>query len=538
MITNRKTAPILDTWKQNANLIGKPKTPPAGAQPPMQGPMPQPVAKGFQAMAMTPEQTTAELTRKANTPGSAPPSAANKPEYDAIVKAMGSASVNGSPPSMDTGSAGVTVQGQTQGQGQGQGQGAMTYANGYMEDANRLITQLGKIMETPYNFDYKSDPSYLAAVQQAQEGAKIASRNTLETMNDRGIVNSSVTSGQLGQIEQAAQNEPLKLLPQLEANAYGRYQQGISNQFNMLGTLMQAGQFQQGYDQSEKFHKDDNAFRKADAIGYYMDPQTQGLIQTVMNSKQAYAGAKTPEERQKAMADANSARTALKSMGMQNVDQMFGGGVSMDQFSKNMSGFQGIETMAHQQIGKEDKKWKDQFGLEKDKFQLDKDKFAWDKTKPRGGSSGGMTYSQTRDRNTDSMYLQMRLDGVHDSASGMEWIRGHMQDITAGNVDPGTLLSKIDGFKSPSGADKPPGGKTDYEIYADARKYAEQDPEWDSAINETTGEVDQNKREAIVEKWRQKLSDINNPPPPPYVGAEGWNDATLLHKQKWKDSLY
>lgn len=530
----KKPIGTLDTWADKTTKLGKPW----GL-----------AGKSKEAVkpALSKEQVTAELRRKAMTPGSAAPSAANKAEYDGIVKSlslsqkqpdkkfelvpydgsqknsdmMDSDNYNGGGMSMPTSSTSGVNPSSSTGQGQG-----MNFANDYMEQAYGLMTQLEKMMQTPYNFDYKTDPSYIAAVQQAQEGAKVASRNTMETMNDRGITNSSITSGQLGQIEQAAQNEPLKLIPQLEANAFNRQQQGISNQFNLLGSLMNAGQFQMGYDQTQSFHEDDNAFRTADMTGYYMPPEAQGLIQTIMDSKQAYAGATTAQDRLKAATDANNARSALKNLGIQNVDQMFGGATSLDQLGKNLSGFKGIETVQHQQIGKEDKRWEDQFGLEKERFGLDKEKFKWDKSQPRGGSGGGVTPTQMRSQNAQNMIYEMRSKlGENASYSDvMKWIGDNSGDIMALGVM-GDMLGEADAIKKGGSKADGPG---DYEIYQDAVNLVKDLPEYVSGTED--------ERKALVEKAKAELRAQAYPPQTPEW--TGWSDAETQHKVKWKQRLY
>jgi hypothetical protein len=89
-----------------------------------------------------------------------------------------------------------------------------------------------------FNYDPKADPLYQTMLQNALAGAKSnakqAQQNALESLNERGISNSSIAASQLAQIEQdaltgAQSNLESTLLPQLTSLAYQRYQDGIAN---------------------------------------------------------------------------------------------------------------------------------------------------------------------------------------------------------------------------------------------------------------------------------------------------------------------
>lgn len=404
------------------------------------------------------------------------------------------------------------------------------------EAAGALTTQFDKLQEmiSGYKYDYTTDPAYLAAVQQAQEGAKAATDNTVATMADRGILNSSVTSNQLGQIEQMAKTEPLKMLPQLEANAFNRFQQGVSNQFNMLGYMMD----QEKFNADEHWKTEDAAFREAEMDGTYMSPEAKSLIESIIKAKQDYPGAGTAEDRTAIMKSATDARAALAALGYDS--SLFGGNVNLQSAMQNV-GKASIETAASKRDKAEADYQDRSFKLDEKRVGLDERRLNWDMSKPRGGSGGGsgggMTFAQTRDANTDGMLLKMRLDGVDTPEEGMAWIQKNLQDILAGNVDPGKLLTSIDATgKSGSSSGS---GKTPYEVHMDARKMAQEDPEWDQAIDEVTGLPDRDKQNALIKRYEDELSAINNPAAAAATGgSEGWSDGTLLHKIKWKDSLY
>lgn len=90
----------------------------------------------------------------------------------------------------------------------------------------------------PFSYDPKSDPLYKTMLANALSDAKLnsksAQQNALESLNDRGISNSSIAASQLAQIEQnaltGAQSQlESTLLPQLMNQAYQRYSDDLAN---------------------------------------------------------------------------------------------------------------------------------------------------------------------------------------------------------------------------------------------------------------------------------------------------------------------
>lgn len=516
-----KTVPILDTWKQSSTGLGKAFAV-AGK------------TKTAVKPAMTKEQITAELTRKAMTPGSAAPTAAHQAEYDAIRQRMsgntGQGVVNGSPPSMDTGSVGVTAPAQAPGQGQGsQGQG-MTFSNDYMERAGTLMTQLEKMMQDGFHYDYKSDPAYLAAVQQAQEGAKVASRNTLETMNDRGIVNSSVTSGQLGQIEQAAQNEPLKLIPGLENNAYGRYQNNLSNVSSLMNTFLSAGQDERNFQADQQWKTADERYKEADVTGTYESPEALKFMTAITDAKRGWAEAKTPDEKAKYAQAGASARAALSGIiGGDRAEKFFGANVGLDQSLKNF-GVSGIQTMASKQYEDEktyrtnrdivtDDHW--QKGYDLDVLRANKS----------GSGSGGPSLADTKfviGQNTEQMLNELRLSGIQTPQEAMEWMNAHAADLQSGRIDPDPLWKYIDGLaKSQAGGGGNGGGSgtpDNMSMLKTAFDMATKDPRWkgkpdpNNASNPFAAPIPLSAAEqnALVQEKLKMVQSYVMPPAPSY----------------------
>ena len=90
----------------------------------------------------------------------------------------------------------------------------------------------------PFTYDPKSDPLYQTmlanALTNAGANAKIAQQNAMESLNERGILNSDITNSQVAKIQQdaltGAQSQlESTLLPQLMSQAYQRYNDGLAN---------------------------------------------------------------------------------------------------------------------------------------------------------------------------------------------------------------------------------------------------------------------------------------------------------------------
>lgn len=216
------------------------------------------------------------------------------------------------------------------------------YSNPWLEDAQKLTVQLQKMMDTPFTFNTEKDPTYQAAKQLAQQGAKTATRRTQEEMNNRGLANSSITTSQMGQIEQQAQMEPLKLIPQLQQNAYAQHQQGIGNQGNLLNILLGTGLDQQ------KFLADET-WKKTAATGQYLDPEAQPILDHLMSLKQAAENPLSSSadiSRFSGLADQDRAK--LSSLGLD--ETKFGSDVSYVDAMKNISTAGQMTLPAQQQL--------------------------------------------------------------------------------------------------------------------------------------------------------------------------------------------
>jgi len=106
------------------------------------------------------------------------------------------------------------------------------------ESTNKINDLLGRVetaINTPYkapefSYDIESDPQYQAALRRAQANAETASGNAMAELNKRGILNSTITSDRLGQIQQSEYGRVSdELVPQLMAQAYNRYRDSVDD---------------------------------------------------------------------------------------------------------------------------------------------------------------------------------------------------------------------------------------------------------------------------------------------------------------------
>lgn len=391
-------------------------------------------------------------------------------------------------------------------QSQDQGQG-LTFGSDYMAEANKLMTQLQQIVNTPFQFDYKTDPTYIAAVEAAKKGAAQATDSTLATMADRGILNSSVTSNQLGQIEQEAKEAPLQLVPGLEQNAYSRHQQGVSNQASLIQTLLQQGQWQTGFEADQKWMEADHRLREADVDGTYESPEMLKLMEDIVGYKRGWHETEDPAERARIAEAGKTARATLAGLtGRSDIEQLFGAKVGADQALANF-GKAGTETMQSKRYGVEDKRYTDELKYRAERNKVEDTRWGMDfglrkASESRLGSGGGGS-SGNKSFNTDMIRLQMRNDGVDSYEDAMEWINDHGSMLFNGGVDIGTLLSEADSFKKDLGNQS----EADYELYQDAVEQAKNDPRYKTLDGEDPAAFD-----ALVDEKLKKLKGIKNPP--------------------------
>lgn len=433
--------------------------------------------------------------------------------------------------------------------GSNQGQGGTTVAPEYREDAQKLITQLSGLYNSPFQYDYTTDPSYIAAQQAANDAAAGAKDQTYADMADRGILSSSVTSQQLNTIENKSKQSVLQLIPGLEANAYNRHQQSVNNQAHAIETALGQLNWQAGYDQTERFHKDDQSWKEADTTGTYESPEYKALFDTLLGAKTGWHTAQTQAEKDGFVqqgANARSALAALTGRSPAEIEKLFGGGVTAEQALANY-GMGGAETMTSKRFGVEDTRYADET-----KYKKDQDKKAWDWkqkeydqedrriAKSGSGGSRGPSASEVNrmlSQNTSKMIYSMLKGGVKDEATAMEWINKHEQDVFSGMVNSDDLLSYFT-KKGESAAKDGSDGPTDYQLWNDAEDLAQKDPRVKAAETSAYAKpLTQAEYDAIVQEKHDILVKRAGRGGSSYAMTPEQQAANDLHKTKWLYSL-
>jgi hypothetical protein len=207
--------------------------------------------------------------------------------------------------------------------------------NPYDSQYNDLLKTLMDQAKNPAPVDANAiynSPQWAAQQAQAQKGAQQSIRSSQESLGGAGFGRSTA----LGERAQGIQNDAneylnTQVLPQLMAQESASRQQQFQNQFSTLDALM--GQ-QNVYD--NRFNSANNlAIDKGQLMGEYLPPEALQLIDQVYKAKEGYGSAQNPGDRQGFNTSANNARARLATMGIENVDALFGSGVNLQNAQGN-----------------------------------------------------------------------------------------------------------------------------------------------------------------------------------------------------------
>ena len=232
------------------------------------------------------------------------------------------------------------------------------------ERTRELFNRFEQLVNTPFTYNPETDPRYQAQRQLAQQRAQEASRQALEAMNERGLLSSSLTATQLGQIQQQAEQEALSYIPQYEALARQDYQNRLRAAADLLRSAMDIG--------DREFNR---AVTEAELTGSYLPPQARGLINNLLDLKrQAEAPGITREARAELSRQADVIRSQLQGMGID--PSLFGADVTSAQAQQNI-GRAGIQTLEAQQFAYQqardkiaDERYKQEFDEDVRRFNL------------------------------------------------------------------------------------------------------------------------------------------------------------------------
>jgi hypothetical protein len=107
--------------------------------------------------------------------------------------------------------------------------------NEYQKKQMELMNRFEGMMNQPTTYNPEADPRYQAYKKLYEKQAGVASQNAMETFNDRGILNSTVTSDRLGQIQQDAQQNALAAIPDFYAQDQQAQQDRLRNTADLIG---------------------------------------------------------------------------------------------------------------------------------------------------------------------------------------------------------------------------------------------------------------------------------------------------------------
>lgn len=135
-------------------------------------------------------------------------------------------------------------------------------------------------------YDPSKDPVYGSMLELSQKQADKAGLQTMEAMNDRGILNSTITTDRVGQIKQGASDAVLASIPGLASNFDNKMANNNAGLQNLLNSVLGAGQFQQTFAEDNLRFDKNFALDEAAVTGRYLSPESQKLLQNVLQSKQ------------------------------------------------------------------------------------------------------------------------------------------------------------------------------------------------------------------------------------------------------------
>lgn len=99
----------------------------------------------------------------------------------------------------------------------------------YQDDQGDILSQLRTKATAPQ--DVTRTPYYESSLEAVQQGADLAAKNSMEAMNARGILNSTITTDRDAQIRQQAVTQAL---PSIIEKAYGMQQGEFNNLLSVL----------------------------------------------------------------------------------------------------------------------------------------------------------------------------------------------------------------------------------------------------------------------------------------------------------------
>lgn len=208
---------------------------------------------------------------------------------------------------------------------------------------------LGMSTEGSQYYDPEQDPVYKSMLELSQKQADKAGLNAMELMNERGILNSTVTADRIGQIKQGASDAVLGAIPGL-ANAFNNKQANNSQSVqNLLNSVLGAGQFQQSFAEDNRRFDKGFSLDEAKVSGRYVSPEAEQALQALFDAKDANErGGITAEERAANSRKADESRRLLASLGYDVTG--LASNIGLDRAQQNSANVLGRDSLPQQEM--------------------------------------------------------------------------------------------------------------------------------------------------------------------------------------------
>lgn len=261
----------------------------------------------------------------------------------------------------------------------------------WLTKQNETFANLEKLVNTPFSYDPQTDPGYLAQQQLAQQRAGVATRNALETANEKGILGSSMNVGQLGQIQQTAEQEAAAYIPIYREQAYNQHQNRLADAASLLtqARALRGDQFGEGV-------------TEAQLTGNYMSPEARTMLNNLLDLKtntEANWSTMSAEQRAAARSQGDQLRAQLQGMGIDST--LYGADVAANAARGNLSQA-GLRTLAGQELD---------FGRQVDQRNYDRGVTESDRNYERGVLESDRNYDFTKaQQEWDNAFKQGQFD--------------------------------------------------------------------------------------------------------------------------------
>lgn len=225
-------------------------------------------------------------------------------------------------------------------------------------------------------YDPSKDPVYNSMLELSQKQADKAGLQAMETMNDRGILNSTITADRVGQIKQGASDAVLASIPGLAGNFDAKQSANSAGLQNLLNTVLGAGQFQQTFAEDNLRFDKNYQLDEAKVTGRYSSLESKAAMDELASAMSVLQNkSSTSQQKIVAQQKADAAKQVLA------VNGINGTGVIDSMTPQQMLGK--ISSLPAPTLA-----WRDQvhtqgmdkanLALDKEKLQFDKDSFAKD----------------------------------------------------------------------------------------------------------------------------------------------------------------